>query len=106
MCSNYRPVSRSDRLLQHLGHHPRYESGEHASWRIGLKNWVPFAIAGIRAEWTDPATGEEVLRRGGWWGSIRLRGWRLLRMGGGGFGVVLMGRHPDQLALRHDTFHT
>lgn len=45
----------------HWIYEPNWETGKHVSWRIGLKGWTPFAIAGLWGHWQDKDTGEDVL---------------------------------------------
>ncbi|RYX80175.1 SOS response-associated peptidase [bacterium] len=45
----------------HFFYEPNYETGKHVSWRIGLKGWTPFAIAGLWGHWRDKETGEDIL---------------------------------------------
>ncbi|MFN3415899.1 MAG: SOS response-associated peptidase [Caldimonas sp.] len=40
---------------------PCYETGRAVRWRIGLRGWTAFGIAGLWGWWRDPATGHEVL---------------------------------------------
>jgi len=40
---------------------PCYETGKAVRWRIGLRGWAAFGIAGLWGWWRDPKTGEEAL---------------------------------------------
>ena len=40
---------------------PCYETGKSIWWRIGLRGWTPFGIAGVWAWCLDPASGKEIL---------------------------------------------
>lgn len=39
---------------------PNWESGKNIWWRLKRADGLPWAIAGLWSEWTDPATGEVV----------------------------------------------
>lgn len=39
---------------------PNWETGKNIWWRLSRADGMPWAIAGLWSEWTDPATGEIV----------------------------------------------
>lgn len=57
------PWSRSQRcLIPALDYdEPYWGTGRNVWWRFARRDGAPWALAGLRSEWTDPATGEMVL---------------------------------------------